>query len=141
MSKIEKVKPYVRDQFTLDAKEVSDRTALTCLDESRAVQSQKADADINVIVARFGIGATMPQSPVLPSYDDFTGITDYQSALNAVKAAEAAFMELPSSTREVFENSPQALLEAVEGNNRAVLEKAGLLAPLSPPPNPAEKPA
>lgn len=128
----------VRNQFVLDADEVSARTALRCLDPSRAIQSQKDDADINVIVARFGIGATLPASPNLPSYGDFTEVKDYQSALEAIRSAESDFYELPARVREVFENSPQKLLEAATSESgRELLEKAGLLPAKASPEPPA----
>lgn len=124
----------VRNQFVEDADEVSARTALRCLDPSRAVQSQKEDADINVIVARFGIGATLPASPNLPSYGDFTEVKDYQTALDAIRSAESDFYDLPARVREVFDNSPQKLLEAATSESgRELLEKAGLVPPKTPP--------
>ena len=128
----------VRNQFIEDQDEVSLRTGLACLDPSRAVQSQKDDADINVIVGRFGIGATLPVSPKIPSYGDFTEVKDYQTALEAIRSAESDFLELPARVREVFDNSPQKLLEAATSEaGRELLVKAGLVPEPPPPATPA----
>ena len=51
---------------------------------SRTKQSFKEEVDINTLVKRFGITGQMPVPSRLPTYDDFTGIDDYQSALNYI---------------------------------------------------------
>lgn len=89
---------------------ISDMTALECKDESLADQSQKDDADINVIVARALAGQQLPDVRA-PQYGDFSEIGDYRSAVTAVREMEERFMTLPAKVRARFENDPQALLE------------------------------
>lgn len=113
------------------------RIALYCEDPSLAVQSQKDEADINVIVKNFGVTGTVNTPTVLPSYGDFDGVDDYRSAIEAVRAAEAAFMSVPSSVRERFHHDPQAFLEFCENpKNLPELRKLGLANP-EPAPDPA----
>lgn len=54
-------------------------SALTCILPTRAVQSQKEDADINTIVRNFGITGKAPISARVPTYGDFEGVDDYQT--------------------------------------------------------------
>lgn len=97
--------------WSYDRLEVSDATGLKCEDPSLAVQSQKDEADINNIVRAFGVTGRLPESIRLPSYGDFDGINDYRSAIEAVRAAEASFLQVPASIRSTFDNNPQAFLE------------------------------
>lgn len=115
------------------------RIALFCNDPSRAIQSQKDEANINTIVRNFGVTGTVRQAAVPPTYGDFDGIDDYRSAVEAVKAAQDSFGALPSSVRSRFHNDPGAFLEFVENPaNLPELRTMGL-APLPPDP-PAETP-
>lgn len=98
------VKNVVRALYAYDADAVSNETGLECKDKSLTVQDQAEEADINVLVERFGITGQMPQKVRMPTYGDFTGVGDYQSALNAIKDAEAAFMQMPANVRSRFDN-------------------------------------
>lgn len=105
-------------------------------DEKRTHESFKDECDINTIVERFGLTGELPENVRVPVSGDFTGITDFQSAMNAVRAAEEAFMELPPQVRYRFANNPQKLLEFIEdGSNLEEARKLGLL--VDPPPKPA----
>lgn len=84
---------------------------LSCSDPSLAIQSQKAEADINRIVRDFGVTGRAPAAVRLPQYGDFDQVDDFQSALAAVEQAEASFMSLPSKVRHHFNHDPQAFLE------------------------------
>lgn len=103
----------------------------------RTVQSGKDDADINVIVRRFGLTGQMKAANVEPFYGDFSGVDDYQSAMNMLVRAQRAFDELPASVRNRFANDPANLIRFV--NDDANLEEArklGLLRPQEAPPEP-----
>lgn len=100
-----------RTPFNYDGDAVSRETGLECKDESLTVQSSLDETDINTIVARFGLTGELPSDYKPPLSGDFVDVTDYQSALNAVMAADAAFMEMPPSLRSKFENNPQKLME------------------------------
>lgn len=117
------------------------RPKLICEDPSLAVQSQKAESDINVIVRNFGITGQLPVSRRLPEYGDYTGISDYRSALEAVSAAEASFAALPSKVRAHFENDPQAfLVYCTDPGNLPQLREWGLADPLpTDAPAPSQK--
>lgn len=128
MAKAEQKKVTFRHPYSQDSNEVSRRTGLACTDKSRAIQSQKEQADINTIVKQFGLTGKLPENVRMPSYGDFTGISDYQTALNQVIQAENEFMKLPVSIRERFNHDPQALLEFISDNkNREEAIKLGLV--------------
>lgn len=92
--------------------ENSDATGLRCEDESLTVQSQKDEADINIIVERFGITGQLPQGLRVPQYADFGDtVFDYRSAVEAVAMAQDSFMELPGRVRAEFDHDPQKFLE------------------------------
>lgn len=109
----EKTPVFLRSAYNYDTDIVSQETGLACLDPSLAVQSEAEDADINVIVKRFGLTGTMPEGVRLPQYGDFTGIVDYRDALAALKEADENFMQYPAHLRARFENDPQRFLEFV----------------------------
>lgn len=94
-----------------DVEAVSDETGLHCMDESLTVQSEAEDADINVIVKRFGLTGQLPRDVRMPTYGDFNGVSDYREALDAVRAADASFMALPASVRSRFGNDAAAFVD------------------------------
>lgn len=125
--------------WSYDRAAVSDETGLFCDQPSLAIQSQKDEADINVLVKRFGITGQLPQAIRLPEYGDFEGVSDYRSAIEAVRAAEASFMQVPSEIRARFHNDPGAFASFCEdASNLPQLREWGL-AP-TPPAAPAENP-
>lgn len=122
--------PFFRTPYNYDVMAVSDETGLSCSDPSLAQQQFKDDADINVLVARYGLTGKMPDNPRQPSYGDFTGVSDYRSAIEAVKAADEAFMALPGPVRAEFLNDPQVYLEAFDNPaNEPRLRELGFLKP------------
>jgi len=92
-------------------KKRSDEAGLLCKDPSKTVQADMVDADINVIVARYGITGTMPQGLHVPEYADYEDVFDYQSARNAIIEAENAFMAMPANVRSRFDNDPGAFFD------------------------------
>lgn len=122
-----KQKIFVRSQFNYDTDEVSQMSGLMCEDESLAQQHQKEEADINTIVRRFGLTGQLPENVRIPQYGDFTGITDYQTALNAVKQAQDSFMELPWELRKRFNNDPEQFVDfCLDPENADEAVKLGL---------------
>lgn len=117
-----------------DARKVSDDTGLECLDASLAVQSQKDEADINHIVRMFGVTGKLPQSVRVPTYGDFDGVDDYQSALAAIREAEDAFAKMPSEVRIRFGHDPQQFVEfCSDESNLEEMRKLGLAVPAPTP--------
>lgn len=122
--------PFVRNPYNYDAEKLSKETGLTCNDPSLAVQEAAAETDINNIIRSFGITGQLPSAVRSPTYGDFTGISDYQSALNAVIAADESFMQMPAQIRARFHNDPNAFVEfCSKEQNREEMKKLGLIAP------------
>lgn len=94
-------------------------------------QSFASDADINTIVKRFGVTGELPN--VVPAqYGDFSNVTDYQSAMNAVREAGGAFMALDADLRAHFQNDPALFVDFVSNDaNRAKAIELGLVMPPS----------
>lgn len=101
---------FCRAPFNYDADKVSTETGLKCEDMSLAQQNQKDEVDINFIVRKFMKTGELPDNYRAPRYGDFTEITDFQTALNAVNTAEESFMMLPADLRSRFGNDPQAFV-------------------------------
>jgi len=120
--------PFVRNPYNYDMDEVSNETGLKCEDKSLAQQHMKDECDINVIVERFGVTGSMPVKAIEPSYGDFSGVSDYHTALNKIKAADAEFMALPAKLRAKFDHDPNALLNFLENEaNRDEAIELGLI--------------
>jgi len=122
--------PFLRTNYNYDRNVASIESGVACEEPSLAQQHFKDECDINNILRQFNITGQLPTSPLSPRYGDFTGVVDYQTALNAVIAAEDGFMTLPAETRARFGNDPEQLIQflADEGN-RAEAEKLGLVDP------------
>lgn len=116
-----------RRQHGYDTDKASDDSAQGNFGESMTIQSQAEDADINVMLKRFGVTGQMPQGVRTPEYGDFTTVTDFRSAVHAVMQAEDSFMAMPAETRERFKNDPQLFLEFCgDSKNVLEMEKLGL---------------
>lgn len=126
----------VRALYAYDEAAASDETGLECLDPSLAVQSQRDEADINTIVRNFGVTGKLPQNVRVPTFGDFDGVDDYQAAIEAVRAAEASFMAMPSEVRIRFDHSPQKFVEfCSDSANLEEMRKLGLAVPAPVPPS------
>lgn len=92
------------------SKHDANRYAFHQLDEvSMTRQSEADEADINKVMARFMRTGQLPQTnSKQPRYGDAIGLP-YDQALIAVKAAEAAFLKLPSAIRKELGNDPAQL--------------------------------
>ncbi|WNK12756.1 MAG: internal scaffolding protein [Microvirus sp.] len=126
-----------------DAKAWSEKTGLKCSGESLTQQSMRDEADINVLVKRFGVTGQMPVSVRVPEYQDFDAVFDYQSAQNAIIEADRSFMAMPADVRNRFGNSPQAFLEfCANPDNLDEMRKLGLAVPAPEvvPPEPVVTP-
>lgn len=123
--------PFLRTPYNYDRMAASDETSIICTEEENKTQQQfKDDADINVIVERFGLTGQLPDDYRAPVSGDFSDITDFQTAMNAVRAAEENFMQLPPELRARFSNDPQQLLTFVgDERNRDEAKRLGLLKP------------
>lgn len=121
---------FLRTPYNYDVMEASDASGLICDDPSLAQQHARDECDINTIVRRFGLTGELPNGVKAPRYGDFTEATDYHTSLNAVRAADAAFMQLPADIRTRFNNDAGAFVDFVsDDSNRAEAEKLGLVLP------------
>lgn len=132
-----KTPPFLRSSYNYSTEMASVQTGLACTAEEGKTQQQfKEETDINTIVERFGLTGHLPENPRMPlSGEDFTeGITDFQTAMNAVRQAEEAFMEFPAHIRAEFENNPQKMIAFLENDkNKEKALEMGLI------PKPPEK--
>lgn len=120
--------PFVRNPYNYDTNKAGDESGLDTGTEGGAKQSFKEECDINTIVKRFGIGYEMPQNHRIPQYGDFTGISDFHTAMNAVATAREAFDELPADIRAKFHNDPGKYVDfCLDDKNRDQLKEMGLL--------------
>lgn len=88
---------------------------------------QAHDTDINVIVKRFGVTGQLPQRLNALNLGAFDEIFDYQSAMNALVAADRAFMSIDADIRARFHNDPQKFHDFVlNKENEPELRKLGL---------------
>jgi len=118
----------VKNPITYDRDKNSDRSKLIFAKPSRTQQQFRAECDINTILERFNVTGQLPIGSVQPQYGDFSGIIDYQSALNAVMAAQDSFLALPAKIRARFDNDPALFVDfASDEANRDELKALGLL--------------
>jgi len=118
----------VKNPITYDRDKNSDRSKLIFVKPSRTQQQFRAECDINTILERFNVTGQLPIGSVQPQYGDFSGIIDYQSALNAVMAAQDSFLALPAKIRARFDNDPALFVDfASDEANRDELKALGLL--------------
>lgn len=121
---------FLRTPYNYDRDEVSNETGLSCPEPSLAQQHMKDEADINTIVRRFGLTGELPSGVRMPQYGDFTGVTDYHSAMNAVISAQDSFSQLPAEVRARFNNDAAAFVDfCMDESNRAEAESLGLVQP------------
>lgn len=97
-----------------DEKAVSVGTQVHTGDRSFVQQHLREEVDVNTIVRRFGVTRSMPSGPTGGVYGDFTGILDYESAVEAVERAQAGFLALDPEVRERFQNDPGVYLRHVD---------------------------
>lgn len=106
---------------------ISEMFSLVTPEESLAVQSEKDETDINLLVKRFGVGPLSQMQVRRPTYGDFSGLDNYQDAMNALLAANESFMAMPSSVRERFHNNPAEFVAfCSDENNLDELREMGL---------------
>lgn len=150
---------FCRSAFNYDRDAASNETGIDCRydpvtgEETPSLTQQHfaEECDINTIVRRFGITGEMPTGVRLPTYQDFTSVFDFKSAMDAVAKANESFDAMPAEVRARFQNDPQQFLEFVNREeNRQEAIKLGLVLPkaqelaapgAAPAPAPAPAPA
>jgi phage internal scaffolding protein len=118
----------VKNPVTYDRDKNSASSTFVFSKPSLTKQSFRDECDINNILRQFNVTGELPTGSVQPQYGDFSGITDYQSALNAVMAAQDSFLQLPAKVRAKFDNDPALFVEfASDEANRDEMKALGLL--------------
>lgn len=124
---------YGDDRFRLPFNTVGD---------TMTEQSHKEACDVNNIVKRAQLGATVLQRTdgFYADVSVFSG--SYHDAMNQLLEAKESFMELPSDIRKRFDNDPGKFLEfATNPDNLDEMREMGLAnKDPSPPPEPANEP-
>lgn len=122
--------PFLRTAYNYDMNEAGDESGLECLDKTLTKQSFADEVDINTIVERFHITGELPTNVRMPTYQDFTGIFDFHSAMNAIAQANEAFDKMPAAVRARFHNDPAEFVEfCSKDENHKEAAKMGLLTP------------
>lgn len=119
---------FIRTEFNYDMNLAGDESGLRCMDGSLAKQSFAEEVDINTIVRRFGLSGELPVGVRMPTYGDFTGVSDFRSAMDAVVAARESFDTLPAHVRTRFHNDPAEFVDfCSDDDNIAEARKLGLV--------------
>lgn len=109
-------------------------------DEDLVQQHMRDECDVNVIMARYQkTGELTHLSGLLGEYGDFSDVGDYREGIERIMQADQAFMELPASIRDRFNNDPAQFIEfCSEKENLPELRKMGLAPPLAAEPKPTK---
>lgn len=119
---------FLRSSFNYDVDAASNESALTCNDDSLAIQSAEEESNINTIVRRFGLTGELPNDVKMPQSGDFTNIPDFHTAMNIVRKTQEEFLRVPADLRARFGNDPQAFMKFVEDDsNYEEAKRLGLL--------------
>lgn len=119
--------PFLRSTYNYDMNEAGNEDAIHCLDETLTQQSFKDECDINVLMERYTLTGEIPPDLRAPQYADFTNVTDYHSAMNAIAIAHEAFDAMPARVRERFNNDPEQFVVFCEDPaNLPEITKLGL---------------
>lgn len=120
--------PFLRTPYNYDTSAASNESGLACQEPTLAQQQFKDECDINNILRQFNVTGLLPEAPLSPRYGDFTGISDYHTAMNRVIAAEEEFASLPATIRARFDNDAGNLIAFLDDEaNRAEAIELGLV--------------
>lgn len=134
-------KPFIRTAWNYDRDGASVVSGVSEFPPTMAQQQFAEECDINTIVERFGLSGQLPVAARMPTYGDFTGVSDFQSAMQAVRSAEESFMAMPGSVRERFGHDPAKFVDfCSDPANLEEARKLGLAVPAKEA-GPAKEPA
>lgn len=97
------------------AAELSELTGVDASGPSLTQQQFAEETDINTIARRFGLTGELPAWRPEGVYGDFSGILDFESAVDRIARAREGFMRLPPEFRERFANDPGRLAREAAG--------------------------
>jgi len=95
----------------------------------RVKQASKDECDINIIMEKYRTHGTLPiNAKPMGKFGDFSGVSDYHSALTKVVEYQESFDLLPAHLRAKFRNDPSLLIEYLnEPKNIAEAVKLGII--------------
>lgn len=134
---------FFKTPYNHNTDEVAKQTATYNREDSKTQQNHADEADINVIMKRFGVTAvTNACRQMPPSFIDVPDNLDMQTAWDLVNNGIEAFEAQPAEIRAAFRNDPALYVAAVDharkAGDRKTLEALGLALP--EPPKPTEDP-
>ena len=115
------------------AKDISVLTSTDTGSDSLVQQQFGEEVDVNTIMRRYGMTGSAPFGDETGVYGDFTGISDYDSAVERIRGAQERFMALPAEIREKFNNDPGELIRRANAMQEKELE-AMFVEPVAPAP-------
>lgn len=97
---------FTRTPFNYDRNDASQESAKTFPKETLAQQNFRDQCDINRIVKQYGVTGQVPVTLRTPIQEDFVAVTDYHTAMTAVRKGRESFELLPAEVRYKFKNDP-----------------------------------
>ena len=97
---------FTRTPFNYDRNEASRLGAKMFPKETLAQQNFRDQCDINRIVKQYGVTGQVPVTLRTPIQEDFVAVTDYHTAMTAVRKGQESFESLPAEVRYRFKNDP-----------------------------------
>jgi phage internal scaffolding protein len=117
----------LRSSYNYDRDTASRSSGLECTEPTLTQQNTAEQTDINYIVATFSKTGILPQAKQVPTYGDFSQVSDFREALELIQEANEMFNSLPSAARSHFSNDPALFLDFMENRpDEALLAKLGL---------------
>lgn len=123
----------VRQAYGYDVRAASKAATTVVSGPSKTRQSDARDADINVIVKRFGVTGEVPITKRVPMYGEFETF-DLHVAHERLVAGQEAFMQVPADIRLRFHNDPVAFAAfCTNPLNKDKVKELGLAKFVEPP--------
>jgi len=104
-------------------------------DKGLTVQSDRDDADINKIIARYlKTGVPPPSLKGEPFYGDVSEFSGLADSLIKIQEADRLFMQFPAELRERFDNDKVKFIDFLEnpGNRDEAIDLGLILKPVVP---------
>lgn len=121
---------FIRSAYNYDRVAASLRAVVVNALPSMTIQSGKDEADINVLVRRFGLAGIVTGIQRPPALEEFTDIFDFQSAMNLINQADRSFKAMSAETRSRFNNDPARFVAfCSDEKNLDEMRKMGLAVP------------